>query len=158
MKGGLVMLTRKRLSTAGIIFVGLAMGMFLVSPTIAERAIDAHLVKIMPDQKGGGAKGMYLNPEILNITKNNIVVWMNGIEATEVQVVFQEGKTCRDVTANPNLKVPGFFLDSRNCYVTSFIPYSSTTTLQFINVGSYDYEVMTEDGKLTAKGKIVVRD
>ena len=111
------MVKQKRLTFVGFIIIGLAIGIFLVSPTIADRASDAHLVKIMPDHKDNEMKGMRLNPEILNTSKNNIVIWMNGIEGSEVQVVFQEGKTCRDVTANPNLKIPGFFLDSQNCYV-----------------------------------------
>lgn len=148
-------------SRIGIILIALAMVMFLVNPAIAQRdrqqAADAHMVKIMPDMKEDKLKGFYLNPQVLNAKQNNIVVWMNGVFDKEVQVVFQEGKTCRDVTANPNLKMPGFFLDSKSCYVTSFLPYSMTSTLQFINVGTYDYEVISEDGTMTAKGKIIVR-
>lgn len=148
-------------SQVGIILIALAMVMFLVTPTIAElnarQAGDAHLVKIMPDMEAGKLKGIYLNPQVLNAKQNNIVVWMNGVSGKEVQVVFEEGKTCRDVTANPNLKIPGFFLDSKNCYVTSFLSYSTTSTLQFTNTGTYDYEVISEDGTMTAKGKIIVR-
>ena len=92
------------------------------------------------------------------VTKDTIVVWLSGVPDIEVQIVFEEGKTCRDVTANPNLKVPGFFLDSKNCYVTSFLPYAATTTLQFVEAGTYEYEVVNADGKLKTKGKIVVSD
>ncbi len=132
------------------------LAMFTVGPAIAQTATDAVLVKIEPNLKGDEVTGLLIDPATLYTKQNTIVVWMSGVPDIEVQIVFEEGKTCRDVTANPNLKMPGFFLDSKSCYVTSFIPYMATSTLQFAELGSYEYVVITEDGKMKAKGKIVV--
>ena len=139
-----------------ILLLGAAFGIFLYSPAIAQRATDAILVKIQPEFKGDNVIGFHVDPQIINIKQDTIVIWMSGVQGKEVQIVFEEGKTCRDVSANPNLKMPGFFLDSRNCYVTSFLPYASTSILQFVESGEFDYEVVTEDLKMKAKGKIVV--
>jgi len=117
----------------------------------------------MPDFKSAQEKkviGFHLDPSVSKIKKNTLVVWMNGVEGKELQVVFEDGKTCKDVTADPKLirDVPSFFLDARGCYSTTYLPYSATTVLQFIHSGKYDYLVQTEDGKMSVKGKIEVND
>ncbi len=141
-----------------ILFSGLFVGMLFTNSTIAQQAPDVELIKIMPEFKGDQAEGFYLDPPTIYIRKNTIILWMNGVPEKEVQVVFQEGKTCRDVTANPDMQVPGFFLDARGCYVTSFLPFTKTSTLQFPENGQYAYEAVTEDGKMRAEGKIIVSD
>ncbi len=118
-------------------------------------ATDAEIVRIWAATEGA-SKGLHADPPVLTVKKDTIVVWMNGVEEKEVQVVFEEGKTCRDVTVNPNEKHPGFFMDSKNCYVTSFLPYTNTSTLQFPEAGEFNYMVLTSDGTMTAKGKVVV--
>lgn len=140
----------------GTVLLTMVMVIFAVGPAIAQTAKDAVLVKIEPDLKDDKVTGLFIDPATLYTKKNTIIVWMSGVPDIEVQIVFEEGKTCRDVTANPNLKMPGFFLDSKSCYVTSFIPYMSTSTLQFAELGTYEYLVITEDGTMKAKGKIVV--
>ena len=145
---------KRMLLIATVLAVGFGMLLMNAGNTLAG---EADIVKIWAAAEGE-AKSLKADPPVLNVTKNTIVVWMNGVPEKEVQIVFEEGKTCRDVTANPNLKVPGFFLDSKNCYVTSFLPYAATTTLQFVEVGTYEYEVVNADGKLKTKGKIVVSD
>ncbi len=146
----------KGLFLVGAIFLGVAAGIFLTSPAIAQDATDAVLVKIQPEFKDGMVTGFNVDPQTINIKHNTIVVWMNGVQGKEVQIVFEEGKTCRDVSANPNLKMPGFFMDSKNCYVTSYLPYATTSILQFVDAGEFDYEVVTEDLKMKAEGKIKV--
>jgi len=158
MKGKSTMRKVKLLFQIAImVAAGLAIIVFFVRPTTAEQLTDAQLVRIMPELKGNEITGLYINPQVSNIKKNTIIVWLNGVSDKDIQITFQDGKTCRDVTANPNLKVPGFFLDSKKCYSTSFLPYSNTSTLQFVDLGTYEYEVMTEDGTLREKGKIIVR-
>jgi hypothetical protein len=127
------------------------MGMMLAHQSTAVAA-EALLVKIQPVGEGK-VTGLFVDPPIANIDKNTIVIWMNGLPEQEVQVVFEEGKTCKDVTANPM----GFKLDATNCYVTSFIPYADTSSLQFPESGKFDYVVQTEGAKLRAKGKIEVK-
>ncbi len=145
---------RKRLFLF-VAVLAVSLGMLLTN-AVNIFAGEAAIVKIWAKTEGA-TKGIRVDPLALTVEKNTIVVWMNGIQDKEVQIVFEEGKTCRDVTANPNLKEPGFFMDSRGCYVTSFLPYASTSTLQFPEVGSFDYMVMTSDGTMSGKGKILVK-
>jgi len=142
----------------GTILLAVTMMMFIAGPAIAQSSTSAALVKVEANNKDGKLSGFLIDPVTRYVTKNTIVVWLSGVPEIEIQIVFEEGKTCRDVTANPNMKIPGFFLDSRSCYVTSFLPYAGTTTLQFVEVGTYEYQVVTEDGKIKTKGKIVVSD
>ncbi len=121
-------------------------------------AAEAQLVKIQPEFKDKAVTGFYADPPTLYIKKDAIVVWMSGVEQMEIQIVFNEGKTCRDVTANPNLKYPGFFMDSKNCYVTTFLPYCATSTLQFPVTGTFEYKIVTVTGKMEAEGKIIVKE
>jgi hypothetical protein len=119
-------------------------------------AADAQLIRIQPEGKDK-ITGFYADPPTVYIKKDSIVVWMSGVPGIEIQIVFNDGKTCKDVTANPNLKQPGFYMDSKNCYVTTFLPYGDTTTLQFSEEGKYEYQAVTEDGKMQAKGTIIVK-
>jgi hypothetical protein len=134
------------------------MGMSLTNYNMAMAA-EAQLVKIQPvgDLNMDKLTGLYIDPRTLYIDKNTIVVWMNGVPKQEVQVVFQDGKACRDVTANPMGSKLGFKLDAKECYVTSFIPYADTSSLQFPESGTFYYFVQNADATIIAKGKIEVR-
>jgi hypothetical protein len=132
-----------------ILFV-VSLGIFLASSAIAA---DAKLVKIQPVGEGK-LVGFYLDPTVLTIEKNTIVVWLSGVQGEDIQVLFMEGKTCRDVTANPK----EFSLDkAKGCYVTSFMSFVETSSLQFVDSGTYRYYVATASGNIKAKGTIVVR-
>jgi len=146
-----------------MILITVAIGICLASPAIAEQATDGHLIKIMPDFKKDKADeliGFHLDPSTVNMKKNSIALWMNGAGGKDLQVVFSDGKTCKDVTANPRLvrDVPSFFSDAKGCYSTTYLPYSETTALQFVHSGAYHYIVQSEDGKMSAEGKIIVSD
>lgn len=121
------------------------------SPSFAE---DAQVVLIFK-AKGDNTE-LRLNPPDLYVKKGAIVIWMNSIVDEEVQVIFRDGKSCKDVSFSPSEK--GFSLDARSCYVTSFIPYASTSSLQFTDTGSFDYAISNLSGKINGKGKIIVRD
>jgi hypothetical protein len=120
-------------------------------PAFAE---DAQVVLIF--QAKGDNTELRLNPPDLYVKKGTIVIWMNSVMGEEVQVVFRDGKTCKDVSYSPVEK--GFSLDAKSCYVTSFIPYASTSSLQFTDTGSFDYAISNLTGKINGKGKIIVRD
>ncbi len=134
-----------------ITVLAVGLGMLLTNAGNAF-AGEAEIVKIWA--KHGAMKA---DPAVLTVKKNTIVVWMSGVEDKEIQIVFEDGKTCRDVTANPDLKRPNFFMDAKDCYVTSFVSYANTSTLQFPEAGNFDYKALTIDGTMTAKGKIIVR-
>jgi hypothetical protein len=143
------------LAIAGL-FIMFIIGMNVVSHGQAVAA-EAQLIKIQPvgeTPPGGKVTGIYLDPQTLRIEKNTIVIWMNGLPQQEIQVSFKEGKACRDVTINPVL----FKLDTQtSCYVTSYIPYADTSSLQFPQSGTFKYIVQTADGKIKAEGEIIVR-
>ena len=139
----------KTFLTRGIVLL-MAMGLFLAVRPIY--AAEAKLVKIQPVGEDK-LVGFYLDPPILQIEKNTIVVWLSGVKGNDIQVVFMEGKTCRDVTANPG----AFKLDDKSCYVTSFMGFGETSSLQFMESGTYSYYVATDTGNIKAKGTIVVR-
>ena len=50
-----------------------------------------------------------------------------------MQVVFDSGKECKDVTANPNEEKPAFFLDGSGCYVTTIMGFGDTSSLEFVD-------------------------
>lgn len=115
---------------------------------------DAGMVQIL--KSTGSSPELVLSVPDLYIKKNDVVIWMNGIEGEEIQVVFKDGKRAMDVSFSP--KFQGFCLDSKSCFVTSFIPYASTSSLQFTETGTYTYSVSNRNGKLSTQGKIIVRD
>lgn len=104
----------------------------------------------------GDKPELTLSHPTLYVTKNTIVIWMNGVKDEELQVAFKEGKATMDVSFSPAFK--SFCLDASSCFVTSFIPYAATSSLQFTKTGTFDYSVSNLKGTFTAKGKIVVRD
>jgi hypothetical protein len=144
--------------TQALFFAGAVIVAALIFLSNQAMAADAQLVKVQPEMKGDQIKGLYADPPILYVKKDAIVVWMSGIPNQEVQIVFTDGKTCRDVTANPNDKFPGFYMDASSCYVTSFLPYCATSTLQFPEAGKFKYKVVTVDGKMASDGEINVKE
>jgi hypothetical protein len=71
-----------------------------------------------------------------------------------MKVVFEDGKKCSSVSEAP----VGFSLDHENCYITSFMPFGGTSSLRFMQEGSYGYTIEGPDlprGKV--KGTILVR-
>jgi hypothetical protein len=115
-------------------------------------ATNAAIVKIYTSNTENGA--LILDPANLYITKDTVVIWMSGISQEEVQVIFQDGKACQDVTVSSQEK--GFGIDAKSCYVASLISYLSTSSLKFTDEGVFEYIATTPKGKRAAKGKICV--
>jgi hypothetical protein len=115
-------------------------------------ATNAAIIKIYTSNTENGA--LILDPANLYITKDTVVIWMNGISQEEVQVIFQDGKACQDVTISSREK--GFGIDAKSCYVASLISYLSTSSLKFNDEGAFEYIVTTPNGKKATKGKIHV--
>ena len=94
-----------------------------------------------------------IEPETIFLSKGDCVVWFNRFTAEDVKVTFEEGKKCVDVTNAPI----GFSLNAQSCYVTSWMPFVGTSSLRFIEKGTYDYTVEAKNiGGVKAKGRIVV--
>ena len=102
---------RKILMRGAVLLMAMGLLMFTRGPTFAAEAM---LVKIQPVGEDK-LVGFYLDPSDLPVEKDTIVVWLSGVQGEEVQVIFLEGKACRDVTANPG----AFKLNEKNCYETT---------------------------------------
>ena len=128
----------------------MAMSLLLITwkPTVA---MEAQLITIQPVVKDK-IVGFYLAPVDLKVEKNTVVIWLNSVQGEDIQVIFMEGKTCRDVSGNQK----EFSLNSKNCYVTTFMSFGKTSSLQFIESGAYKYYVATETGNIKATGSIIV--
>jgi hypothetical protein len=143
----------------GVLLVGIFFAVAVLAILATQglsQAADATLVSIQP-MGGDPITGFQVDPETVTVKKNAIIVWMSSVPEIEIQVIFNEGKTCRDVTSITDQKNPGFYMDAKNCYVTNFLSYCATSTLQFPEAGSFEYKVVNEDGKMQAKGVIIVK-
>ena len=94
-----------------------------------------------------------LHPETISISKGTCVIWINWSTASEISIMFEQGKVCKDVVqASMNFK-----LDKENCFISNLIlSKGGTASLVYEKPGSFDYEAKTQKGK-TVKGKIVVQ-
>jgi len=153
-KGGNSMrnVSKKRVFTVSV----LVLFFIMTSLVVYQRSVNAgscQIVKVAQDPSDPDA--IRIEPTDLWIKKGDCVVWFNDrIRASkpEIMVKFREGKKCEETTDAPT----GFKRDeAENCYITGMIPYGGTSSLRFMEKGSYEYEVMA-GGKETAKGKIVV--
>ena len=98
-------------------------------------------------------KSVWLEPETLLLPKNGCVVWVNFARGN-VKVIFEEGKKCKDVTEAPS----AFSMnESLGCYVTSFVDVGATSSLRFVEEGTFGYKVEIEGIAEKATGTIVVR-
>lgn len=124
------------------------LGIALVNQGTANAA-DARIVRIM----GGDSynvKSIRLEPEILSVSPGSVVIWNNWARSYEVKIIFEDGKVCDDVSDAET----GFKMDSKNCYVTTWIKLGGTTSLRFNEKGIYKYTVETPGG---IKGKGAIR-
>jgi len=127
--------------------VAMMMSLFNVGKASAQ---ECRLIKIHGRTEH---PSLAIEPQTSFISKGDCVVWFNRVFTDEVMVIFKEGKKCLDVTKAPM----GFTLDAETCYVTSWIPFAGTTSLRFMEKGTYEYTVKAKDWKgITATGRIVV--
>ena len=148
---------RNLTTTIGVTLI-LAVSFILIAQSIVNaekvcRLEDIKVVRIVGQSEGDGS--LTVEPNTMNITSGDCVVWVNWSKGGEVMVVFSDGKACYDVTRKTS---SGFSMESqKNCYVTNFIPYGGTSSLTFKDKGVFEYEVIAENGKST-KSKLIVHE
>ena len=148
---------QKRVLVVTALFFVLSTMLVLVDhqPIDAE---ESQLIRIFGGISTGAGelkKPIRLEPPTMTISKGGVVVWLNWARSVEcVQVSFEDGKKCDDVTDAPT----GFEMTS-GCYVTSWITFGGTSSLRFNEPGTYVYTVMAKTGGEVRKetGKILVR-
>lgn len=95
-----------------------------------------------------------VEPAMLKVPEGACVVWVNWAKGPEISISFKEGKICDDVTESP----VKFNLNPDNaCYVASYLKMGETSSLRFMQAGTYKYEVLGEGGKKPATaGEVIV--
>jgi len=146
-------MSKKRVFIAVGLVLALSMAILL---TLPERAFTRECRIIRINQSPDIAGAIALEPDTIWVEKGTCVVWFNKVrtQTPEVQLKFRDGKKCQEMTEAP----VGFSYDSiEDCYVTNWIPIYGTSSLRFMQPGTYEYEVSGK-GKETATGKIVVEE
>ena len=122
------------------------MALALVIPQSTATAGESRMIQIL------GRETPVIEPPILQIEKGTTVVWWNDGKA-EVRIVFEEGKKCADVTEDPS----AFSLDAKSCYVTTWLPFGSKSSLRFTEAGVFEYTVEYSGRKKASRARIVVK-
>ena len=127
-----------------LIAMGLAFILFITLFPLAQETVTAgeecRIIRIMGKDQYGG---MRLEPEYVTVTKGACVIWTNWSRGLEVAIEFEDGKTCEDVTD----AAMDFSLNERSCYVTTYLALGQTSSLRFMQKGSYNYNVVTKGGQ-----------
>jgi hypothetical protein len=143
------MLSKRKYLLLGLAFIVCCV--FLTNQASAQecRIIRLYATALPVPQK------VSLEPQILQIKKGGCVIWANWVRSPqELEIIFQEGKICKDMTESPT----GFTLDGQNCYVTSFVEMGKTSSLVFVEEGTFKYVARLGTGTAftEASGKIIV--
>ena len=139
---------KKLVITLGVSFVVALMIGFLSLEIVSAQ--ECRIIKIHGRTEH---PSIMIEPETIFLSKGDCVVWFNRFTAEDVKVTFEEGKKCLDVTTAPM----GFSLNAQTCYVTSWMPFVGTSSLRFMEKGTYEYSVEAKNiGGVKAKGRIVV--
>jgi len=139
---------KKLVITLGVSFVVAMMIGFLSLEIVSAQ--ECRIIKIHGRTEH---PSIMIEPETVFLSKGDCVVWFNRFTAEDVKVTFADGKKCLDVTHAPM----GFSLNAQACYVTSWMPFVGTSSLRFMEKGTYEYSVEAKNiGGVKAKGRIVV--
>lgn len=143
-------MNKKRSTIAVALAFSFALAFLLVDREVSY-AEETRIVRIHGGESFN-TKSLRLEPETLRVGPGSVVVWNNWARASEVKIIFEEGKLCQNVTEASM----GFKLDAKQCYVTQWTPLGGTSSLRFIERGNYKYAVENRGG-LKSVGNIVVK-
>ncbi|MFH2046270.1 MAG: hypothetical protein ABIK92_14100 [Pseudomonadota bacterium] len=96
-----------------------------------------------------------ISPQDLTVSAGSCVVWVNWIRGAEISTSFQDGKVCADKTkSSMSFRLtPGL-----GCYVTNFLVQGETSSLRFMEPGTYKYDIYTQSRTAPlASGQIIVK-
>lgn len=131
------------------VFVVIAVGLgilFVNHPTV-----DAQECQVITIHDGEDS--VIIHPSAVTIAKGTCVIWVNWSTTTEVNIMFEQGKVCKDVVeASMDFK-----LDKENCFISNLIlKKGGTASLVYEKKGSFDYAAKPKEGGKTT-GKIIVQ-
>ncbi|MFH2045734.1 MAG: hypothetical protein ABIK92_11375 [Pseudomonadota bacterium] len=153
-----------KLLVAGVILMFLFTASFIVNP---ERVDAGDVIKdqclivslqgeIDSDKPEKMDNAITITPQDLDISVGACAVWVNWIRGAEISISFKEGKVCKISTDYSKF---GFRLTPDiGCFVTDFLQQGETTSLRFMEPGTYKYNIYTHNRKSPlASGKINVK-
>jgi len=129
----------------------IAMAVLLARQQTAN-AQDCRIIRIQGMVTHGS---IHVEPKTLWISKGTCVIWFNRSSTEEVKVIFEDGKRCSSVSDAP----VGFSLDHESCYVTSWISFGGTSSLRFMEAGTYEYVIEAKGMEgVKIRGQLVVEE
>lgn len=148
---------------AGIVVFLLFIASFIVNPNPVNAGDKGDGNCFVVSLKGNltnsksatGDEIITIAPQYLDVPVGSCVVWVNWIRGAEISTSFKEGKACAVSTQSP----VGFRLTpNMGCYVTDFLAQGETTSLRFMEPGTYKYDIYTQNRVAPlASGKIIVK-
>lgn len=137
-----------------LVGMGLILVLCIAFIQASQRTANADETRVVRIYGGsaGNVSSIRIEPQFITVSPGTVLIWNNWARASEVKVVFEEGKTCQDVTKAPM----GFSLNAQNCFVTTWIQLGGTSSLRFMEKGVYKYTIQTSGGAKEA-GEIRVR-
>jgi hypothetical protein len=137
-----------------LIGMGLILVLCIAFIQASQRTAYANEARVIRIYGGsaGNVSSIRIEPKFTTVSPDTVIIWNNWARASEVKVVFEEGKVCQDVTKAPM----GFTLNAQHCFVTTWIPLGGTSSLRFMDKGVYKYTIQTTGGVKEA-GEIRVR-
>ena len=98
--------------------------------------------------------GIRIVPEVLTVSKGEVVTWFNWARTAESINVTLEG-ICEDLA-----DVEKGFNKNGPCYFTGWMALGDSSSLRFNVEGVFEYtvEVKSDEGVTTHRGKIVVQE
>ena len=142
---------KKMLSTKVVLsFLIAAFCLTLNLPT--TDASECRIIRLLGGSTQSKQK-VRIEPGIMWIQKGTCVIWYNWTKTGEVKVTFHKTKKQK---YKDFLKAPMGFETSDKAF-TSRIAHGGTSSMRFVETGTYNYEVGTIGGT-TQNGQIVVID
>ena len=137
-----------------LIAIGVSFVVAMMIGLIGLETISAQECRIIKISGRADQHTIMIDPETIFLSKGDCAVWFNRFVADEIMVKFDDGKRCVDVTQAPM----GFSLNEQSCYVTNYLPFTGTSSLRFMQAGTYMYTVHAKNIQGSwAKGSIVVK-
>ena len=142
---------KKMLSTKTVLsFLLVAFCLTLNLPT--TDASECRIIRLLGGSTQSKQK-VRIEPSTMWIQKGTCVIWYNWTKSGEVKITFQKTKKQK---YKDFLKSPMGFEVSAKAF-TARIPHGGTSSMRFVETGTYSYEVGTIGGAKQS-GQIVVID
>ena len=110
--------------------VGLAL-ILSVSMGFAE---EGAIIKI-ETQKTATGETAVITPVTLTIEKDTIAIWLNLIDKSEADIIFENSK--KTIAASKHRT--GFFTDDKGRLLAQYMPHVATASMRFVEAGTFPY-------------------